>query len=1041
MTTCAAGATVRNSQCVCGEGSYCPGGNLSCTGAACEPCPANMWCADNVASACESNAAAPENSTRCWCVDGFYRAHGDCVECPLHYVCVNETRRAVADFDAGLRTLQPGTARLDSAVCAPGMFRTARTDVCKPCPRDFFCPPEIDAFGVPFGLPNVVRCPENEFTYGTGAQTRSECLCKAGFKLTVSGDVTLCLPCGEGERCQAGYVVEEMCHLDDKVPSASHDACVCMPGFGLEYFECVQCRPGFVKQEAGDAACMPCAAGTYSVNITTCLACPQGATARSGSPACLCPAPYTWSDGACSLCPDDHYWEASACHACPLLSHSVASPHMLRGPAACVCPRAYMATPHNVSGALLCVQCPAGQYEQHGTCQVCPSGAWAPEGSTALAANSSALSVCVCNSTCHAQRVDGSCAGACPSPPPACTPCAAGHSKDFVSSVGNTDLCLPCAPGTYQAHTGAVQCEQCPEREWHELQQQSSVDACLCVPGFERTANASCSACAKGHFKDWLGNAGCLPCPVASYSAHEQATACVSCATATASHELFALALVREGLRSDAWGGRGNETAGNETAGNYTAGNDSAWNYSGSNYLTAYDLVLASNTTAGDGAQSVLQCVCEVGQQPARLAGSMSCQACLPGSFKETRSHALCMYCGTHSATHGHALLHHYGAAEYGASDVSHCVQCPAFSGQDETLIGPDGLRMSTVADCLCFRGHEATDVGCSNCSSFMMQPSFSNSLCAHCPAGHFFVARHVPCQLCDLAQADGERHVGLVANARNSTLDWGDNEADCVCRAGYERDVHGTCQGCSVGKFRNETNTRHCESCPADSFQHATAQLSCNVCPAHSSTLLLQGAVSVFECVCAQGFQPMSESEECLPCAEGTYAPARAANESSAPCRQCPENYYCPAGAVVPEQCPPGELSQGASHTLQQCKCAPGFQRNETGGRCIPCSLGFFAESSSNMPCTPCPDNKTTTFAGAWSETQCVCVPGHETRDNSSHAPCTACAAGFFQSAFSNRPCTSCGWGTITLPRTAATHAGACQCSAVEGLLLAPFV
>jgi hypothetical protein len=33
-------------------------------------------------------------------------------------------------------------------------------------------------------LPNVVRCPENEYTLSAGASTRAECSCMAGFKLS-----------------------------------------------------------------------------------------------------------------------------------------------------------------------------------------------------------------------------------------------------------------------------------------------------------------------------------------------------------------------------------------------------------------------------------------------------------------------------------------------------------------------------------------------------------------------------------------------------------------------------------------------------------------------------------------------------------------------------------------------------------------------------------------------------------------------------------------------------------------------------------------
>jgi hypothetical protein len=147
------------------------------------------------------------NSTQCTCNTWFYREHGACVECPLHHICLNKSRRAVAEFDPGLRTLSTRTVLFEDSVCAPGMFHTSHTDVCKPCPRYFFCPSERVT-----GLPNVVRCAENQFTYDTGAESSSECVCLAGFKMFLDDKSVQCLPCTEGQGCQDSSIVEELCH-------------------------------------------------------------------------------------------------------------------------------------------------------------------------------------------------------------------------------------------------------------------------------------------------------------------------------------------------------------------------------------------------------------------------------------------------------------------------------------------------------------------------------------------------------------------------------------------------------------------------------------------------------------------------------------------------------------------------------------------------------------------------------------------------------------------------------------------------------------
>jgi hypothetical protein len=134
-------------------------------------------------------------------------------------------------------------------------------------------------------------------------------------------------------------------------------------------------------------------------------------------------------------------------------------------------------------------------------------------------------SVCVCNNTCQAQLVDGSCAGQCATTPVACRQCTPGFNKSSFSTAGNTEVCSMCAEGTFQGAFGALLCINCPTFEWHELQAQTSVAACMCIPGFERRQNSSCFPCLPGHYKNWIGNELCLPCAIGSYNSQAQATA------------------------------------------------------------------------------------------------------------------------------------------------------------------------------------------------------------------------------------------------------------------------------------------------------------------------------------------------------------------------------------------------------------------------------------------------------------------------------------------------------------------------------------
>ena len=1020
---CAAGALNVDFRCVCPAGSYCPEAHVSCLLGACQRCPHNHWCLDNTLTACAANEHAPANSSRysqCRCLDGFYRhLDGTCTECPLHHVCSNETRRAVSEFDPNLRTLTKRTVLLSQAVCANGFFRTAKTDLCKRCPVNFYCLPETT---LSISLPNVVRCPENEHAQ-PGAYTRSGCLCAAGFKISTTEEVSRCLPCGPGERCQDGSVLQVECHLQGKAITADHSACVCEIGFGFLNFECHQCSPGFVKPEIGDTPCTACGINQYAANSTTCMPCPAHAQARPGSVQCTCAPPYVLAVGndlpACVLCDPNHFWAqlgtaAGACSPCPAESSSQPSSGMQLGSDACRCAPGHLAAPLNVSGLLLCQQCAAGKFENAGECLACAENAWAPSGSQSRQA-------CVCNSnateqTCHSLQVDGSCAGQCAAPPPGCVPCVPGHFKGLPSSPGNADTCQACAEGHFQPAAAALFCEQCPLHEWHTESAAINRSQCLCVAGFTRPSEASgeaskppCAACAAGHYKDWLGNHVCAPCAVARYQPHVNATVCNFCSDAT-------LAMYLTGNISD-------ESLFYE--------------------MTGRRPVLESNTTVSQASVSVLDCVCERGLEPRDVSGTLKCRPCVPGSFKEHKNHQHCTYCGASSQEHGSLYIHHFGAKEEGAVNSTHCLACPAFSGQDSDSVGPDALRLDDVTDCKCFPGHEnRTAHSCSVCLQYMIQTNYSDEFCAFCPAGHFFQDRIIPCAACSLAGDGDDQHRLLVLNSFDNSLPWGASSDDCVCRLGYERGATDSCTACVPGKFRGSDLTRTCSQCPLDTYQDSTASLNCTSCPPNSSTVSAEGRTQLQDCVCGPGFQPLEEGL-CLPCLAGTYRQARLANEATQACVQCPADHYCPAGAVLPSPCPPGELALPGSAELDHCLCPPGSGRtagpahapSELSNPCRPCAHGSFAPERSNSECTPCPAHKNTSAVGASALADCTCVPGHGVHASEQHAACEPCLDGFFAPGRINAPCTHCGWGAITWPESGATSATNCQCSAILGL------
>ena len=1055
--------------CRCEPGFYRTEG----AGAPCAPCDVGFACPGGVADRLHAGAT--------W------------LALQLH---ASEARAAVALFDPFLTTPGPRTLDISHAVCQEGFFRTSRQDTCKLCPKNFWCPPE----NADSALPNVIACLENEVTEAPGASAADECFCAAGFKVAPQDAVTRCEPCKAGERCQAGEVVEAQCHAMKRVPNADHSKCVCDVGHGEYQLSCSVCPPGTSKPFIGDAPCAFCEIDEYIVDPTgPCLPCPAHSSSRPGSTACTCAAPFVWVPGIpgtagtppfCALCPDDFFWASATtppsralplgtgappglCLACPAESRSNASAAMPAGIPACRCAAGRAAVPElprNISllgenvttlhPLLACSVCEAGRFEDNGVCRRCAENATTAPGETGAAA-------CVCDvaapaDRCRTQRVEGSCFGACADVLEDCTACPAGLSKPEFSATGNTDTCALCAIGFFQPEPGSPACEACPAHETTLLTGRAALADCRCVAGYARAAPAlpadgfgPCVPCAPGHFKPGIGDEPCLVCGEGRFQPAPNATACASCAAATASLSAFAVALAAEG--------------GNASHPVHPA--------------------LEANATHAETSVSVLDCVCAVGHEPrteAALAAELAalaalaegepegatpaalaiaaaalarsaerapqrCAACRRGAFKPGIGLAACFYCGRGDIPGvGGSALNHYGDPVLPGDDFRHCVPCPAHSGQEAALVGPD-FPMDAFEDCKCFPGFEQrTALSCSICPAHMVQPQYSDADCAFCPAGHYYVARQYPCVLCDLVDEDNhERHQGRLANSLNLSLAWGVAERDCLCRRGYERLAESnTCTKCRAGSFHADAFDHLCSACAPDSYQPAEAALACLACPPHSTTLNASGAPALQRCVCDPGREALLVAEDgaasCPLCPAGKYRSERAANfevgPSGAPaataCILCPADSFCPEGSVVPQPCAPREVSLPGSTAPIDCQCSTGRGRPAPDAPCEDCAHAFFSPGRTNAPCQPCPAHKNTSAPAASAIEHCACVPGHGVpAEAAPDQPCAPCADGYFARGGRNQSCVHCGFGAVTEPPSAATAPAACMCDARLGL------
>jgi len=494
--SCAAGANNVNQLCKCAAGSYCSlNSAASCLDTdACLACEAGSYCANNQQTVCKIGSHSPANSSSaaaCLCVAGnFLTGAGACEPCPVGSYCFDEGQTQCITHDAQLTTASTGAASKDECVCVAGDFRLGLLDLCKPCPRHFFCPVESMAV-----FPNVVACADAAFTFAPG--------------MTLASDCQECLP----ERV-----------FDGQTPGQ----CVCHRGSEDTAGTCTLCVLPFTKENNTNAQCELCVANSEWLNETSCSACPAHATNAQGE-ICMCTAPRVLFDGACVACDVDEFLleESLECVRCPVNSGTQSLPNFNTLPAmdSCLCDAGYVRGHYQGNASQHCVPCAAGTFERDRACVTCPTGAT----SEAASVNSSA---CACDAaTCKVGVWRAQvCACECEDAPEPCNACLQGSAKSAVSSEGNLERCEECAMHSFQEVASAVSCNPCHSSH-HTLEGgEISGDECQCVAGFEDVpGNEACEVCVPGHFKAERGDYNCLACAVGSFSEHEGATVCLLC--------------------------------------------------------------------------------------------------------------------------------------------------------------------------------------------------------------------------------------------------------------------------------------------------------------------------------------------------------------------------------------------------------------------------------------------------------------------------------------------------------------------------------
>ena len=599
---------------------------------------------------------------------------------------------------------------------------------------------------------------------------------------------------------------------------------------------------------------------------------------------------------------------------------------------------------------LSCVSCDAGFYLDRSSevCRRCPANM-----STFEYSNASLITDCECDP---------------------------GHFN--VSSA-----CRQCGFGTYKPVIKNESCSVCMSKTNTTDTGSLSAKDCLCYPGFTPDATVmqmpnyspelkQCVPCDAGFFKSQMGDNLCLTCPVDHYCP-EQSVNPIACpkdsVSLAQSSSIYDCTCTVGNFHQYSHGLSPSLVCVSCQAGSYSSQlNASACTDCPSN--TYYNVRGANNVTdcykcpehavPVPGSANLTDCFCNVGYSG---TPGGECQACPPGTFKNSLNSSICEECGED----------HYNE-RIASNSQTDCRQCP----HDQTSQPGSSRKI----DCVCREGQFAVlsadrvSWNCNVCLPGTYQEAINASSCDSCPAGKF-------------------------SNATKASL-------------------VATCQLCSDGYYSLETASSSCVACQPNTWQdlddsqrHA---VPCQRCPGNSSHDQ-SASVDIHDCVCLSGFVKFTSDvvpNRCDLCRAGSFCPGNGTHSL------CPYNTWSPGGVFAGPCTPCASLSlamnEGEMTGRHLCQCVPGteglydslckacpagkyqpFNYTYPDGRdfdsealetvatsCLSCPGGNFSDSQLSTACLACPPQSESP-PDSDSVLDCVCNPGFFGPDGGACSPC----------------------------------------------------
>ena len=463
-----------------------------------------------------------------------------------------------------------------------------------------------------------------------------------------------------------------------------------------------------------------------------------------------------------------------------------------------------------------------------------------------------------------------------------------------------------------------------------------------------------------------------------------------------------------------------------------------------------------NNTFSYPGAGDVSQCICP---KNAEWVSGTNC-TCASGFYTISNASSFggfqCEYCRAGSyCVKGQQAPCGAGTYQTGIGG-SECTLCAAGTfingtGSTECTICPAGsaCKNASVAPVPCSAGQYQSASGttsCDACGAGAYQTGTGNIQCQVCPAGSACLIPNlspVPCPIGKYQSGSGA--TGCVACGAGSYAN-GTGTIQCtVCPSG------SACLNasmlpipCPPGQYQSATGNTSCVACGAGLYQTGTGTTQCIGCPSGSAC----SVANVLPVPCPIGqYQSGEGFTSCDACGAGSYANSTGTTQ----CEICPSGSACLNSSLPPVICSVGQF-QSASGTTSCVDCGAGSYQTTTGTTvCSLCSAGLFSTGSGMTSVTTCGECTTGTYQTGLGATICslcqkgtynpdtasnassacvVCPPGYYCQENSLSSP-TPCAAGTYletTGATSKSNCLMCQPGTYSLSTALTYPCPVCQ-------------